>query len=93
MAQEHTIVFGPFRLEPPPGHLGHGPERAEVCAVLGRYAPLWLAQLPGLVQELCGRQQAKALELRAALSLAWLWQGRGQPTAARQMIWLVHPGL
>ena len=29
-------------------------------------------------------QQAKALELRAALSLARLWQGQGQHTAARQ---------
>ena len=32
------------------------------------------------------RQQAKALELRAALSLARLWQGQGQPTAARQLL-------
>jgi predicted ATPase len=31
-------------------------------------------------------QQAKALELRAALSLARLWQGQGQPTAARQLL-------
>jgi predicted ATPase len=30
------------------------------------------------------RQQAKALELRAALSLAWLWQG--QRVAARQLL-------
>jgi predicted ATPase len=33
------------------GRLGHGPERAAVIAVLRRYAPLWLAQLPGLVSE------------------------------------------
>ena len=32
------------------------------------------------------RQQAKALELRAALSLARLWQEQGQPTAARQLL-------
>jgi predicted ATPase len=32
------------------------------------------------------RQQAKALELRAALSLARLWQGQGQHTAARQLL-------
>ena len=32
------------------------------------------------------RQQAKALELRAALSLARLWQRQGQPTAARQLL-------
>ena len=31
------------------GLLGHGPERDVVRAVLGQYAPLWLAQLPGLV--------------------------------------------
>jgi DNA-binding winged helix-turn-helix (wHTH) protein/predicted ATPase len=32
------------------------------------------------------RQQARALELRAALSLARLWQRQGQPTAARQLL-------
>jgi hypothetical protein len=32
------------------------------------------------------RQQAKALELRAALSLARLWQGQRQPTVARQLL-------
>jgi len=32
------------------------------------------------------RQQAKALELRAALSLAQLWQGQGQRAAARQLL-------
>ena len=32
------------------------------------------------------RQQAKTLELRAALSLARLWQGQGQRTAARQLL-------
>jgi predicted ATPase len=31
-------------------------------------------------------QQAKALELRAALSLVRLWQGQGQPAAARQLL-------
>jgi len=31
-------------------------------------------------------QQAKALELRAALSLARLWQGQGQHTAARHLL-------
>ena len=33
------------------GRLGQGPERDVVRAVLRRYAPLWLAQLPGLVSE------------------------------------------
>ena len=32
------------------------------------------------------RQQAKALELRAALSLARLWQGQGKHAAARQLL-------
>ena len=32
------------------------------------------------------RQQAKALELRAALSLSQLWQGQGQHAAARQLL-------
>ena len=32
------------------------------------------------------RQQAKALELRAALSLARLWQGQGKQAAARQLL-------
>jgi predicted ATPase len=36
--------------------------------------------------EVARRQQAKALELRAALSLARLWQGQGQHTAARQLL-------
>jgi len=33
------------------GRLGHGAARDEVRAVLRRYAPMWLAQLPGLVSE------------------------------------------
>ena len=33
------------------GRLGHGPERDAVRAVLRRYAPMWLAHLPGLVSE------------------------------------------
>jgi predicted ATPase len=33
------------------GQLGHGPGGDEVLAVLRRYAPMWLAQLPGLVSE------------------------------------------
>jgi len=36
--------------------------------------------------DIARRQQAKALELRAALSLARLWQGQGQRTAARQLL-------
>jgi predicted ATPase len=33
------------------GRLGHGPERDAVRTVLRRYAPMWLAHLPGLVSE------------------------------------------
>jgi predicted ATPase len=36
--------------------------------------------------EVARHQQAKALELRAALSLARLWQGQGQAIAARQLL-------
>jgi len=32
------------------------------------------------------RQQAKALELRAACSLSRLWQQQGQPEAARALL-------
>ena len=32
------------------------------------------------------RQQARALELRAALSLARLWQGQGKWAVARQLL-------
>jgi predicted ATPase len=37
------------------------------------------------------RQQAKVLELRAALSLARLWQGQGQRAAARQLLAELYP--
>jgi predicted ATPase len=36
--------------------------------------------------EVAHHQQAKALELRAALSLAQLWQGQGKQTTARQLL-------
>jgi len=35
--------------------------------------------------EIAQRQQAKSLELRATMSLAWLWQSQGKTTAARQL--------
>jgi predicted ATPase len=38
------------------------------------------------VLEVARRRQAKAWELRAALSLARLWQRQGQPTAACQLL-------
>jgi predicted ATPase len=38
------------------------------------------------VLEVARCQQAKALELRAALSLARLWQGQRQRAAARQLL-------
>ena len=37
-------------------------------------------------REVARRQQARALELRAALSLARLWQAHGQRAAARQLL-------
>jgi len=33
------------------GQLGRGPAAGEFIAVLRRYAPMWLTQLPGLVSE------------------------------------------
>ena len=43
------------------------------------------------------RQEAKSLELRAAMSLARLWQQQGKRAeahdAARTDLWLVHRGL
>src|SRR5262249_20090626 len=36
------------------------------------------------------RQQAKSWELRAAMSLARLWQQQGQPAAARQLLTEVY---
>jgi predicted ATPase len=36
--------------------------------------------------EVAGRQQARALERRAALNLARLWQEQGQRAAARQLL-------
>jgi predicted ATPase len=36
--------------------------------------------------DIARRQQAKALELRAALSLARLWQGQGQRAVACQLL-------
>jgi predicted ATPase len=36
------------------------------------------------------RQQAKALELRAALSLSRLWQQQGKREAARELLAPIH---
>ena len=36
--------------------------------------------------DLAHRQQAKSLELRAAMSLARLWQGQGKHAEARQLL-------
>ena len=40
----------------------------------------------GKAIEIARRQTAKAFELRAAMSLARLWQQRGRPEQARQML-------
>src|SRR5499426_4816627 len=54
--------------------LSHGPERDAILAVLRRYAPLWLVQLPGLVSELelerLQRQVAGATPTRMRRELA-----------------------
>jgi predicted ATPase len=36
--------------------------------------------------EIARRQQAKSLELRAAMSLSRLWQQQGKPAQARQLL-------
>ena len=47
--------------------------------------------------EVARQQQAKALELRAAMSLSRLWQQQGKRDAARQLLrrglWLVQRGV
>src|SRR5262249_37014365 len=54
--------------------LSHGPERDAILAVLRRYAPLWLVQLPGLVSESelerLQRQVAGATQARMQRELA-----------------------
>ena len=39
---------------------------------------------------IAGRQQAKSLELRAAVSLARLWQRQGKRAAARELLAPIH---
>jgi predicted ATPase len=36
--------------------------------------------------EIARRQQAKSLELRAVMSLSWLWQQQGKKDEARQLL-------
>jgi hypothetical protein len=65
MEPEHHLAFGPFRLE-----------------TLLRQLPLLdVGQAEGCFRQaldVARRQQAKALELRAALSPSRLWQGQGK---------------
>ena len=74
MAQESPLAFGPFQLESPPGRLWRGPEGPALLAVLRRYAPMWLAQLPGLVSdpelERVQRQVQRATQARMLRELA-----------------------
>ena len=51
---------------------GHQAEEAETCL----HQALAIAR----------RQEAKSLELRAAMSLARLWQGQGKHAEARQLL-------
>jgi DNA-binding winged helix-turn-helix (wHTH) protein/predicted ATPase len=56
------------------GQLGHGPQGHEFLAVLRRYAPMWLMQLPGLVSdaelERMQRQVQGATQARMTRELA-----------------------
>src|SRR4029453_16193934 len=66
---------------------------AEICRLRG----VLLLRQPGMSQteaeawlqralDVARRQQAKSLELRAAMSLARLWQGQGKHAEARQLL-------
>jgi predicted ATPase len=43
--------------------------------------------------KVAGRQHAKALELRAAMSLSRLWQQQGRRNAARRLLAPIYSGL
>ena len=76
---------------------------AEVCRLRGvlllRQSGTPQAEAEAWLQralDVAHRQEAKSLELRAAMSLARLWQRQGKrrsPRAARTDLWLVHRGL
>jgi predicted ATPase len=66
---------------------------AEVCRLRGvlllRQPETPQAEAEAWVQralDVARRQEAKALELRAAMSLARLWQQQGKPTEARELL-------
>jgi hypothetical protein len=54
------------------GQLGRGPTRGELLAVLRRYAPMWLTQLPGLVSE-PEREQLQR-QVQGAMPARMLWE-------------------
>jgi predicted ATPase len=69
------------------GQLGRGPERDEVRAVLGRYAPMWLAQLPGLLSESeLERLQGRLYGATPARMLRELAEGLEALTADRLLV-------
>ncbi len=65
---------------------------AELCRLRGEFLLMGGASAAEAEQcfhqaiEIARRQQAKSLELRAATSLARLWQRQGKPAEARQML-------
>jgi predicted ATPase/DNA-binding winged helix-turn-helix (wHTH) protein len=69
------------------GQLSRGTEAAAVTAVLRRYAPLWLAQLPGLVSEVeLERLQRQVQGVTQARMLRELAQALEVLTAARPLV-------
>jgi DNA-binding winged helix-turn-helix (wHTH) protein len=55
------------------GQLGRGPARGELLAVLRRYAPMWLTQLPGLVSEPEREQLQRQVQGTSLLSSPSTW--------------------
>jgi predicted ATPase len=73
------------------GRLGQGPERDAVCAVLRRYAPMWLVHLPGLVSEPeLERLQGRLYGLRPARMLRELAEALEVLTADRALVLLLE---
>ena len=86
MQQEHPLTFGPFRVETTYGRVWQGDRMTTL-------RPRSLAMLCYLVAAGCVVtkveacfQQAKSLELRAALSLSRLWHQQGKREAACDLL-------
>ena len=66
---------------------------AEVCRLQGHLAPAAAGDAPGgggslvaAALDVARRQQAKSLELRAAMSLSRLWQQQGKRAEAHELL-------